>query len=158
MNFNAYEPPKSDIAIEDNQPGSIVKALVAGTVIEVTGSILVSLAVGLVYGFFLASQGNSAEEIQQAMEQMEPWSIYGISAIFLGLLVSSIAGYGCAYITNTNSYQAAYLLSGISFTLSIIFGLGAYSWWVLVLLGFISASAVVLGAHIYIRKLGANKN
>ena len=156
MNFNAYEPPKSDIVVEDKQPGSIAKAVAVGAAIEVIGSVLVSLLVGLVYGFILASQGSSAVEIQQAMEQMELWSIYGTMALLLGLLVSGIAGYACARIANTNAYQAAYILSGISFILGMVFGVGAYSWWILFTLGLVSASAVLLGARMYIGRLGAS--
>ncbi|MCU7795992.1 MAG: hypothetical protein KZQ75_02545 [Candidatus Thiodiazotropha sp. (ex Myrtea spinifera)] len=152
MDTNAYAPPKSEITTENNKPGSIVKAVVVGSAIEIVGTILVGLFIGLIYGLSIATQGGTADDIQKAMEIIDPWSSYGIAASFLGLIISLIAGYTCARIANIQSYKAAYILSGISFALGTAFGIGTYPWWSLLLLGLLSVCGVLFGARLYIRK------
>ena len=151
--MNIYETPKSDLTVEDNKPGSIVKAVVIGSVIEIAGTLITGLLIGFAYGFVLVSQNSSMEEIEAAMENLSPWSGYGLASLAAGLLVSVAAGYVCAKIANQASYKPAFILAFISFLLSVVLGVSSYPWWSLILFGAISACAVLIGARGYLRKL-----
>lgn len=152
MNTNVYEPPKADLGVERN-PGSVVKAVAVGSLIEIVGTFVAGLIVVIVYGIHLASQGMSPQEMQSRLVEFDPWSGYVLASVLLGMLVSVLAGYVCARIANTTSYRSAYIMSGISCALGMLSGIGSYAWWVLVILGALTVFAVLFGARLYIQKL-----
>ena len=76
MNANAYQPPKSDLGVDVRKPGSTFRAVLVGVLIELFGTLLFGLLIGVVFGFFMAAQGVSAEDIQAKFEQMDPFSSF----------------------------------------------------------------------------------
>jgi hypothetical protein len=153
MDTNIYEPPKSDISVAENRPGSIVKAVVIGTLVEIVGTLLVGIAIGIAYVVILGGQGTSPEEMKSALVQIDPLSGLGLLGTVLGTFVSVLAGYFCARIANRTSFKPAFILSGISFTLGLVSSYGSYTGGVLIAMQVISVCAVLLGAWLYIRKL-----
>lgn len=153
METNIYEPPKSDISVAENKPGSTVKAVVIGTAIEIIGTFLLGIAIGIAYVVMLGGQGASPEEMKSALVQLDPQSGLGLLGMFLGTLVSVLAGYVCAKIANRTSFKPAFILSGISFTLGLVSSYGSYTWGLLIVMQVITVCAVLLGAWFYIRKL-----
>jgi hypothetical protein len=138
---NIYEPPKSDIRVAEGKPGSIVKAVALGALVEVAGSFLVGIVIGVIYVVLLSRQGVALQEIEKTLT--------------LGSLVSVLAGYICASIANSTSYKAAYMLAAISCALAIFSGYGVYSQGVLVLMGGLSVACVLVGAWWRIGRLKA---
>lgn len=153
MTSDMYEPPKSDLSSAEKKPGSAVKAVVVGTLVEIVGTFLVGILIGIVYGFNLARQGVSPDDVQRSFEQLGYWSGYRLAAMVFGALVSVLAGYICARTANTVSYKSAYILSGISFAFGVILGYGSVSWGELTVLGMISVGCVLVGAWSYNRTL-----
>ncbi|MEJ2454908.1 MAG: hypothetical protein P8103_12220 [Candidatus Thiodiazotropha sp.] len=155
MEDNIYEPPKSDIRVAEGKPGSIVKAVALGALVEVAGSFLVGIVIGVIYVVLLSRQGVALQEIEKTLTQMDPFSGIGLLALTLGSLVSVLAGYICASIANSTSYKAAYMLAAISCALAIFSGYGVYSQGVLVLMGGLSVACVLVGAWWRIGRLKA---
>jgi hypothetical protein len=153
MDTNLYEPPKSDVSVTDDTPGSTIKAVALGALVEIVGSLLVGMAIGILYMFLLSQQGVPPQEMQSALEQMGPWSGFSLLGMALGTVVSVLAGYVCARIANRVSYIPASLVAGISFALTLLFGYSSHPLFELIGLGLISACAVLAGAWFYIRKL-----
>ncbi len=146
MEGNIYEPPKSDIRVAEGKPGSIVKAVALGALVEVVGSFLVGIMIGVIYVVLLSRQGIALQEIEKTLTQMDPFSGIGLVALALGSLVSVLAGYICASIANSTAYKAAYMLAAISCALAIFSGYGSYSQGVLVFMGGLSVACVLVGA------------
>ncbi len=155
MEGNLYEPPKSDLRVADGKPGSTVKAVALGALVEVVGSFLVGIVIGVIYVVLLSRQGLSPEEIQKMVTHMDPFSGIGLFALVLGSLVSVLAGYICASIANAPSYKAAFILAAISCALALFSGYGVYSRGILVLVGGLSVACVLLGAWWRISRLKA---
>ena len=156
MNANAYQPPKSDLGVDVRKPGSTFRAVLVGVLIELFGTLLVGLLIGVVFGFFMAAQGVSAEDIQAKFEQMDPFSSFALISNMAGFLVSLLAGYVCAWIANVNKYKPAYILAGISLSLGLLSGIGTTDWFTLLLLSLISAGAVLAGAKLHNRNFSSN--
>ncbi len=153
MESNLYEPPKSDVTVADKKPGSTFKAVGLGALVEIAGSSLVGMLLGVVYVIVLSQQGVPAEALQSALEQMDPWSGLGLIGMALGFTVSALAGFVCAKIANRVSYKSPYILSGISFALTLVTGYWSYPLTEVILLGMVSVCAVLAGAWLQVRKL-----
>ncbi|MEJ2591080.1 MAG: hypothetical protein P8178_06735 [Candidatus Thiodiazotropha sp.] len=157
MNGNLYAPPKSDVSVVDGKPGSLLRAVAVGTLIEIVGTFIAGLLIGLVYGVVMASRGVSPEAMQAMLEHLDPGSGFVWISSLAGALVSLLAGYVCARIANTLSYRPALILAGISCTLGTLTGIGSYAWWFLALLAALTACAVLLGARLRIDSLKATR-
>jgi hypothetical protein len=152
---NLYEPPKSDIRGAEEKPGSSVKAVIYGVLIEVAGSFLVGIMIGVIYVVLLSRQGIPPEQMQTAITQMDPFSGIGLLALVLGSLVSVLAGYVCASVANTSSYKPALILAAISCTLAVLSGYGVHSVGRQAFMGGLSIACVLLGAWWRINRLRA---
>ena len=157
MNGNLYAPPQSDVSVVDRRPGSIVRAVVVGTLIEIVGTFVAGLLIGLVYGVVMATRGVSPDAMQAMLEHLDPRSGFVWISSFVGALVSVLAGYVCARIANTLSYKPAFILAGVSCVLGTLTGIGSYAWWFLALLAALTAGAVLLGAWLRIKRLKASR-
>ncbi|MGD8593662.1 MAG: hypothetical protein PVF82_12550 [Gammaproteobacteria bacterium] len=153
MEPNIYTPPQSKLTAKNTKPGSLFKSVGIGIVIEIVGTISVSIILGILYGLFLSSQGQSPEEVLTAMEQMDPLSAIGLTESFFGLLVSILAGYVCARIANSKSYRSVGILSALSAILGSLAALTVYSWWALLLMDGITIVAILFGGWLHIKNL-----
>ncbi|TMH12044.1 MAG: hypothetical protein E6H65_07715 [Betaproteobacteria bacterium] len=151
MNHNLYEPPQADLetrSTRPRQPGSLVKALLTGTGIEIVGTLLVALGVGVVYALLLRPDGVSAEEAAKAFDPLSPIGLIGGA---LGLLVSVFAGYACAAIANRDDYKPSYAMAAISLGLGLLMDAGQSSPLTLLLLSALTVGAVLLGSWLHLR-------
>jgi hypothetical protein len=155
MENNHYQPPKSGFGKppRNQEPGSLIKAVLLGIATDVGGTLVLGIVLGIAYGVVLASQGQSAEQIQQTMEHIDPWSPMGLLSSLSGLSMSMLGGYVCARTANVNSYTAIGILSAISVAVGSIMGVGAYEWEALLMLNLLGLAAIFLGGWWYIRKL-----
>ena len=158
MENNRYQPPKSGFERPplDREPGSLVKAVLLGAATDIGGTILLGIVLGIVYGIVLASQGQTTEQIQHTMENIDPLSTLGLVSAVLGLSMSVLGGFVCARTANVNSYTAVGILSAVSVAFGALMGAGEYEWQVLLLLNLLGLAAIFFGGWWYIRKLSSN--
>src|SRR5688572_23041980 len=116
MNQNPYEPPRAPLDPRRREPGSIPKAVIVGAVVDIGGTMLGGLIIGLCYSVLMSMQGHSADEIQRALSSFEPWSGLGILLTVVGVAMSGLGGYQCAVIANRPGYLAPGILSIVSTT------------------------------------------
>jgi hypothetical protein len=155
MADNPYQPPGSGFEKppRDGEPGSMFKAVLFGAGTDIGGTMLIGILLGIGYHVVMASQGQSDEEIQRAMENIDPLSTFSLISSIPGLFMSALGGFVCARTANVNSYSAVGIVSGISVCFGTLLGAGDYDWPVLLLLNLLSLMAIFAGGWWFIRKL-----
>jgi hypothetical protein len=155
MADNPYQPPGSGFEKppRDAEPGSKFKAVLFGAATDIGGTILIGIPLTIGYSVLLAAQGQSAEEIQRAMDNTDPLSTFALISSIFGLLMSALGGFVCARTANVNSYSAVGIVSAISVGFGTIMGAGDYDWPVLLLLNMLSLMGIFAGGWWFIRKL-----
>lgn len=126
MDDNAYTPPKSDIEIDESRRGSPVKAILAGTAIDLFGSLLVGIVIAIGYSTYLASQGLDETQIQTALATIDRFTPVWFIGMVLGSAMSVFAGYICASMVNYAEYKYCGILGGISGAAALLFNTGHY--------------------------------
>jgi hypothetical protein len=152
---NPFQPPKSGFAKQppNQEPGSILKAVLFGVAVDIGGTILIGIPLAIAYAVILGMQGQSADDIQRAMQDIDPFSTFGLINSLCGLSMSMLGGYVCARTANVNSYNAVGILSAISVGLGTLMGVDEYDWLALLLLNLLGLMAIFAGGWWYIRKL-----
>jgi fructose-specific phosphotransferase system IIC component len=152
MDKNRYEPPKSGFESLPREPGSIVKAVIAGLVTDIGGTALLDFVFGIVYGIVLASRDMPIEEMKKTMEHMDRFSGIGLFLLTLGMAISVLGGFVCARIANRPGYLPLGIQSAISVAYGTVMGADTYEWRVLLALNLLSLAAIFFGGWLYIRK------
>jgi hypothetical protein len=158
MNQNPYEPPRAPVDPRSREPGSIPKAVVIGAVIDIGGTILGGILIGLVYSMLLGLQGRSSTEVEQALTAFEPFSAFGLALMTMGTAMSALGGYQCAVIANRNTYLAPGIMSLISVTSSAMLNDGRLPLPQLLLMSGLTVAAILGGASLHIRKLAPSRS
>jgi hypothetical protein len=155
MAENPFQPPKSGFKKQplDQEPGSMFKAVLFGAAVDIGGSIVIGIPLAIAYGIFLAAQGQSSDEIQKAMQDIDPLSTFGLINSLCGLSMSMLGGFICARTANVNSYNSVGIVSAISVGFGTLMGAGEYDWPVLLLLNLLGLMAIFAGGWWHIRKL-----
>jgi len=151
MDPDNYKPPQSEVRDPPRKPGSLLRALLTGTAIEIIGTIVVGIVAGLVYGLVLGAQGLGEEAIKQTLSQPDPLSGFGIVGSLLGGAVSVFAGFACAAIAGRRGYQPVAMLAAISVCLGLLFSADAYPWHWTLIYAVLTFIAVGFGGWLYLR-------
>src|SRR5690606_37718675 len=61
--MNPYAPPGAAVGDLPAKPGSAVKAVVLGFLVDIGGTLVGTIVLGIVYGIVLAASGASEEEL-----------------------------------------------------------------------------------------------
>lgn len=105
MEDQPYQTPKSNVEISDEAPGSSLKAVMIGIVLNTVLSIAVPIALGILFGIYMATQGASPDEIQQYIEAGPFSNAYSYLVNVLGLLVTTLSAYVVAMIAKQHVYR-----------------------------------------------------
>lgn len=154
MDADIYKPPQAQLADQPAEPGSLTIAVVVGVVVDLIGTLVIGVVLSISLGVYLASQGNSPEEIQHALENLSPTSPVSLLAGALGCLVSVGAGYWCAAISRRRDYRAPVIMAAIMTVVGFFLG-GEHAPWVHAIMAALSAASVLAGAWLYVRRLKA---
>lgn len=157
MSHDPYKPPEAPVSDPKGPPprrGSMVRALVVGTLIEVVGTLIVGLGFGIVYGAILGASGMDQAEAEAALRALDPWSGPGLVASALGAFVSVFAGFAAAALAHRSDYVAVAAMAGISVSLGLLGG-GASEESVGAVLGLsaVTVAMVFLGGWLHVRDM-----
>ncbi len=152
MDTNVYSPPKSDITVSNSEPGSIAKAVIISSLIDIVGSVTSGLILVTLYGVYLASHGASQKDIENAFANLNPYSALGIIGSTLGALISVYAGYKCAKICNNKSYKATSITAATGVAFGLLVGSSAYSISENIVLSALTIVSIFLGSWLFQRK------
>ena len=153
--MNPYAPPDAIVSDPPAEPGSQVKAICLGLLVDIGGTLLFGVAFGIVLAVALASRGLSADEIDavsQATVEL-PWVKVALSAV--GGCFSLLGGYVCARVSRRRSYRPGLVMAGISVVSGVMIGWGSYSAMEHVLLALLTGGSVLLGMRLGMPKRAA---
>jgi len=126
---NPYKPPTAQLRWEPSHPGSLVKAVIAGVLIDLGGTWIVNF-VGLVaYAFYLYSQGWSEDEVSREYVFLSIYSLPGLILPTARFSISIVTGHLCAKIAKERMYLAAILISLTSALIGYLALKNAYSYY-----------------------------
>lgn len=159
MNENPYRPPETVVTAAGRRPGSPLKAVAVGTIVNVVGSLLAGVAIGIAAGIYFAALGYDDEQISGAL--------MGNDALMLVYFVTGIGfslwgGYLCARIANKREYRYAFVTGCIGYAIGeLMFAMdppsrAALPRWYLVASYLLYLPAVLLGASLWVRRKAAD--
>ena len=153
MEQNPYQPPRASLDPRRREPGSIPKAVAIGAAIDIGGTMIGAILLGLAYSVVLAMQGRSPTEIQQILTTIDPFTPFGLVLTAMGTGMSALGGYQCASIANRNSYLAPGIMSLISVGYGATMGGAEVDLPRLLFMSGVTVAAILGGASLHIRKL-----
>ena len=149
MKEDLYTPPKADLHIEEAPSGSLMKGVTYGAAIDIVGTTVFVVLLGIAYGILLASQGYSQQEIMAQSQQVDMMSPIGILSIIVGLIASFLAGYFCAMKSGVHVKKATIIVCVISSVLGFVLGYGQYSMLENVVMSAFTVSAIMTGSGLW---------
>jgi hypothetical protein len=119
MPDNPFKPPDARVRDQPPRPGSALRAVVAGLVVDIGGSLLLGIGLTLLRAALLAGSGLSQAQLDDALKNLPPTSPFAILGTVLGALCSVAGGFVCARVARRDEYRSG----GIMAVLSALFGL-----------------------------------
>jgi MFS family permease len=143
--MNPFEPPASPIAEPPDAPGSPVKAVLLGVLVDLGGSLVSSFVLGVVYVMQVASSGVSEAEMAARLADMGNvgWVFAVGSAVGCGFSV--LGGYVCARISRRRDYSLAAIVAACSAGFGALVSWGTMGALQLILLSAVTVACVLLG-------------
>jgi hypothetical protein len=145
MDNDNFKPPQAELGDPPRKPGSLLRAVLTGAAIEIGGTLVLGIVLGIGYGLLLGAQGYGEEEMKQILSHPDPLSTFGVLGSLLGGAVSVFAGYACAAIAHRPSYVPVAMLATISVCLGLLLGGDGYPWHWTVLLSLLTIGCVLFG-------------
>ncbi len=152
MSTNQDEMQLSAVDKIDIIKGSASKGIFYGAIIDIVGSLLVSILFGFVYTIILLRQGVPVDEITARLTVIEHWSLPMLVGMAVGMLISFYAGYVCAKKSRTNLDRNASLLSLISCSFGFLVGYNIYSLPENILFSVLTVVVIFLGSNYWKKK------
>ena len=153
MDKDNFKPTKAELIDPPRKPGSVIRAVLTGTAIEVVGTLVLGTVLGIVYGLVLSAQGYSEEAMKEAMLHIDPLSTLGLIGSLLGCAVSVFAGYACASIAHRPDYRPVGMMATISVCLGLLLGSDAYTWQLSMLFSLLTVGAVLFGGWLHLKDM-----
>jgi hypothetical protein len=155
MEANIYQTPKASLSMNKTKKGSPVKAVLIAAAVDIAGTTIAGIVLGVVYAAMLAANGVAPEEIAATLSNVSADSTLSLVGIALGLVVSLYAGYLCAKIVNHREYGIVTILGIISVSFGNLTGLledtPTYSMLQNILMSTLTFMCVYLGAWLHVR-------
>jgi len=121
MHQNPYTPPSADVEDFPSPPGSPIKAIVLGLLVDIGGTMVVASALAFAYAFFLARQGLGKQEIASVMENQSLGTWYGAFNMLIGVGFSFLGGLVCARTVRRSELRFGALLASLLTLLGLVF-------------------------------------
>lgn len=144
-----FAPPSAHLAdAPDVSRGSPIKAVLLGLAVDIGGTIVMSLVLGIGYGVFLSVSGASPAEIAAAARMDDPASAVTLVGYLLGLMFSTLGGYVCARVARHAEYRLAAIMAVLSALLGLLLGGSRHSALLTAILVLATTAAIMVGARI----------
>jgi len=157
MSTDPYRPPGVDVsgAERGERPGSAVKAILLGLVIDIAGTIVAGTIIAIGWGILLGAGGASGEEIDRFFRESSTFQWVGLCT---GLTFTGLGAYVAARIANRSEYRFALMLGLCSLALGelMLRGLAGadYPEWVRLVGNVLILPAAFVGGHLRVLEKG----
>lgn len=132
------------------------KALVVGTLLVLALSVFAGVVLVSVQGMLLAMEGQSEEQIFQALTEITDDEVYLVWSIVLGGLASVLGGYVAARVAKAFPYFNGLAVGVLSTLIGVVFWDDLPLW--LILVDIVATPACcVLGAHLAVVRAAAGR-
>lgn len=126
MSTSPYQPPQSKAVDRGSEPASATKSVLIALAVDLGGSMAVGTAMAVVYAGMLISQGAEPEQLAAALENIPPTSAFSLIGIAFGALMSGIAGFVCAHLSQRRDYTLGFIVAGIASAFGLLFSYDTY--------------------------------
>jgi hypothetical protein len=123
--LNPFAPPEAPVADHPTpKPGSALKAILLGLAVDIGGTLIASLAIGIVFSLSLASSGASEGDITARLANFgkQGWE-YAVGVV-IGCGFSILGGFVCARISRRTDYRLGVILALLSLALGLLLTVG----------------------------------
>jgi hypothetical protein len=151
MTSDPYKTPRSDVSSNDQLPQRPVLGIFVGCLVDIGGTIIGMIIIGVVYGIILGATGGNVEDIESLTTNYSPFSLLGIAFGVFGLAMSYIAGYICAKVSRAINLKYPMIMASIIFVLGTLVTWGGEDVFFLLLIGLAGFAVTLLGARKYIK-------
>jgi hypothetical protein len=152
---NPFQPPRARLEPTQHEPRPIWQAVLLGGVVDYGGTQVVTFVLFSLYGLMLAGQGQTAEQVRQTFTHLTADATVVRVAMALGLIMSGVGGYVCAYFANRRTYTAVGILSALMVALGAASQPADANGQTQLLLTVIQVAVTFLAAWLHIRRLSA---
>ncbi|GAA5166706.1 hypothetical protein [Viridibacterium curvum] len=124
---NPFTPPNAPVEDPKESPqgprkGARVKALLWGLAVDIGGTLVLSVALGIAYSISLAASGMSAEQIAANASDLPMDSWIMIVGYVGGCMFSALGGYVCARKAGENEFALGAVMAVMSVVLGVLLG------------------------------------
>lgn len=154
MEDNFYNPGAADLSQRQRVQGSLLKAVSVGLVIDIGGSLVMSVVASAVISFVLIGRGYTPAAIMDYLQLADPFSAANLVIIVLGTVLSVTGGYVCASIANRATFRPVLIMAILSGSIGLLLGLagGLSGLAQTVALSVLSFASVLAGGWLYQRR------
>lgn len=146
MSNDPFKPPKTDVDEKPSAPGSPLRAVLTGLVVDIGGSMVLGILVEVVYRVHLSAAGLSSDQIDDALTNLAPDSAVAVLGTLLGSACSVAGGYVCARIVRRDEYRVGGVMASLSALFGLLFGSPSTPDDLIVLFTLCTVACVLLGA------------
>lgn len=148
MSDNPFAPPASEVRDVSSRPGSPIKGVILGLLVDIGGSVVAGMLIGAAFAVFMAQSGMPAEEIFAALSNTRFASPLFVVSTMAGAGFSVLGGYICQRIARRQNYRLALVLAGLSTILGVAMSWSTYSPLAHALLTLLNVASVLLGTRL----------
>ena len=143
-----YAPPAAELADQPSRPWAPWAAVLLGLLVDVGGSALTGLFVGVGYAAFSIASGADPKSLTENLAGLasDPWAV-GISAI-VGGFFSLLGGWLCARLAQRRDYKLGIVLAILSFLCGLLMSANEYSPMVHVMFAALTFASVLIGTRL----------
>jgi hypothetical protein len=137
---------------EPNPRGSPVKGMTFGILVDLVGSTVAGFLLMFAWGVWLAASGANAEQIEQAVQNVDPMSGIALLGYVVGAGFSCLGGYVAARVARETELRCAAVVALVSCSVGVALA-WEFPFWLNLLLVVLTAASVMLGGW-----MGAQRN
>ena len=146
---NQYAPPTANVSDNQLAQGSAIKGLLAGLAVDLIGTILGGIAIGIGYALLAGVNGKSGNSLHAASVQAAAFgSPLNVLSLIVGSIFSFLGGYVCERLARRQSLRVGWLLGGIEVVLGLLLSGHDDSMLRLTALSMLTLGCVLLGTRL----------
>lgn len=148
-----FAPPTARVADFTVERGSPIKAILLALAVDLGGTLLSAVLIGMIYAISLASFGASEDHVAASLQNVSPNSWPSVAGAAVCILFSVLGGFVCARVAK----HAEYKLGGVMAAISVAVGLWMGNVQLSVLMN-VSSAVITTGAIMFGVRLGIARN